>query len=301
MHPYQAGGRRATISWLRVPASIAAWTREPNALRGTPRFIASKAHASLVAQELRLQRLVDAVIPAHPTDDRVEQLTALVKTFERPQILRRLVASIKRFYPELPIVVVDDSRDPTHLPGVTTVTMPYDSGIAAGRNVGLSHVTTPYVLVLDDDFIFNRHTNLGAALALMDEHARIDIMGGRVIDLPLCRPRRLPFGDVFPTAARPVAPLGSRIGGLLVVDKVPTFFVARRERLALVGWDPALKRMDHADFFTRAIGVLTTVFNPGRRCLHARTPFDASYMSKRMDLEASAQALQRRYGPDRSR
>ena len=55
--------------------------------------------------------------------------------------------------------------------------------------------------------------------------------------------------------------------------------------------------MDHADFFTRALGVLTTVFNPDLRCLHARTPFDAEYMSKRMDLADSLQALEGRYGP----
>jgi hypothetical protein len=43
-------------------------------------------------------------------------------------------------------------------------------------------------------------------------------------------------------------------------------------------------------FFARALGVLTTVFNPALRCLHARTPFDGEYMSKRMDLAASFEA-----------
>jgi len=226
----------------------------------------------------------------------VLQLTALVKTFERPRIVRRLVASIQRLYPELGIVVVDDSRKPTHLAGVNTIAMPYDSGIAAGRNEGLRHVTTPYVLVLDDDFVFYRHTRLGPPLALMEEHAQIDIMGGRLIDLPFFRTRALPFGQIFPTAATPLAPLGSVIGGLRVVDKVPTFFIARRDRLALVPWDARLKRVDHADFFTRALGALTTVFNPELRCLHARTPFDAEYMRKRMDVADSLRVLEERYG-----
>jgi len=281
---------------MRLPGFIAAWAKEPHALEGRIRSVASAAHRSLVVQELLLQRLLDTVAP-DAGNQQTAQLTALVKTFERPPILRRLVASIRRLYPALRVVVVDDSRVPTRLPGVTTITLPYDSGIAAGRNAGLAHVATPYVLVLDDDFVFYRHTRLGPALALMDRRVEIDIMGGRVVDLPLLRTRRLPFGDLFPTDAVPVAELGSRIGGLTVVDKVPTFFIARRERLAQVGWDPELKRMDHADFFTRALGVLTTVFNPDLRCLHARTPFDAEYMSKRMDLESSLRVLERRYGP----
>jgi hypothetical protein len=203
---------------------------------------------------------------------------------------------MKRHYPDLPIVVVDDSREPTSVPGAQLVEMPYDSGVAAGRNEGLRHVATPYVLVLDDDFIFYRHTKLGEALALMNEHPEIDVMGGKVIDLPRMRTRRLPEGEIFPTNKPPTMPLGSLIGGLRVVDKVPTFYVARRPRLELVGWDERLKRVEHADFFTRALGVLTTVFNPDLRCLHARTPFDADYMMKRMDVAESLQVLEERYG-----
>jgi glycosyltransferase involved in cell wall biosynthesis len=280
-----------------TPAPITGLAHRARALNGRSRWIAASAHRSVVAQELLLERLLDALVPREPVEKPlVRQLTALVKTFERPRILRRLVASIKRLYPTLAVVVVDDSRKPTYLAGVETIAMPYDSGIGAGRNEGLRHVTTPYVLVLDDDFVFYRHTRIGAALALMERHTEIDIMGGQLIDLPFFHKRPLPFGEIFSTDAVPLAPLESAIGGLRVVDKVPTFFVARRDRLAQVSWDPQLKRIDHADFFTRALGVLTTVFNPELKCLHARTPFDTEYMSKRLDLADSFQVLEGRYG-----
>ena len=32
-------------------------------------------------------------------------LTVVVKTFERPEAVRRLVGSIRRFYPDVPVVV----------------------------------------------------------------------------------------------------------------------------------------------------------------------------------------------------
>ena len=270
---------------------------EPHTLGGRPRSIVAAVHRSLVAQELLLQRLLDAVetrsVARPPL---AQQLTALVKTFERPRVLRRLVRSMKRLYPDLPVVLVDDSREATSIPGAQTVAMPYDSGISAGRNEGLRHVETPYVLVLDDDFVFYRHTDLGWALALMDRYPAIDIMGGRVIDLPLMRARRLTEGDVFPTDRPPRMPLGSLLGGLRVVDRVPNFYVARRDRLELVPWDERLKLAEHTDFFTRALGILTTVFTPDLRCLHARTPLDTEYMKKRMDLAESLQVLEERYG-----
>jgi Glycosyl transferase family 2 len=260
------------------------------------RSVTSATHGGLVAAELAAMGAVDRLMPRDGrAASQLTKVTALVKTFERPEILRRLTESIHRVYPDLRVLVVDDSREPSRLPGVQTVTMPYDSGIGAGRNEALRHATTPYVLVLDDDFIFYRGTGLGPALRIMKSRREIDIMGGQLLDLPLLRRREPPRGEIFDTGAQPRHPLGSTVGGLEVVDKVSQFFLARRERIQLVGWDDGLKRADHADFFSRALGVLTTVFNPELRCLHARTPFDDAYMAKRMDLEESLRRLDERY------
>ena len=37
--------------------------------------------------------------------------TALIKTFNRPPVLFHLLKSIRTHYPDLPIIVVDDSTD----------------------------------------------------------------------------------------------------------------------------------------------------------------------------------------------
>jgi glycosyltransferase involved in cell wall biosynthesis len=258
--------------------------------------VAAALHGCSVTSELCLAGAFESLVRREPEEPVARRVTALIKTFERPHVLARLIKSIKRLYPSLPVIVVDDSRTPTTTPGVTTITMPYDSGIAAGRNEGLKHVETPFVLVLDDDFVFFGGTRLAPAMARIEEHPEIDIMGGQLIDLPLLRKRPVPRGEIFKTTADPVRPLGSSVGGLEVVDKVSQFFLGRRERLELVRWDPRLKRVDHADFFTRALGVLTTVFNPELKCLHARTPFDEAYMAKRLELDESFRVLEERYG-----
>jgi len=228
-------------------------------------------------------------------DASLADVTAIVKTFERPHIIARFVASLRALYPSLPIIVADDSRAPQPIAGVDHVILPFDSGVSAGRQAALDRVRTPYVLVGDDDFIFYRGTRLAPALARLDRNPSIDILGGQLIDLPYLRVRKPPIGQIFPTTAQPLVPIGSAIDGLLVCDKVANFYLARTDRLRLVGWTPELKRIDHADFFTRALGVLVSVFDPSLRALHAQTPFDTHYMAHRNDDHADRAILAARW------
>lgn len=265
---------------------------------GRLRVLAAPLYSVLVGVELAAVRAADAVVPPRRASDQrlLEALTAVVKTFQRPRALQRLVASIRRLYPDLRVIVVDDSRQPLRPPAVETLVLPFDSGVSAGRSAGLARVETPYMLNLDDDFVFYRHTDLAAALRLMEAHPQIDLMGGQVVHLPLFHTTDYRRAGLLAAEVAPATPLGSLVGGLPVYDKVANFFLARTERLRQVDWDPALKRMEHADFFTRARGVLTSVHNAELRCLHAGTPFDGDYMAHRLDLAGDAAVLRERYG-----
>jgi hypothetical protein len=277
-------------------------------VQGPLRLISKPLHSSIVAAELAAERALDALQPRRTLHDHsliAENLTAIIKTFERPKVLKRLLASLKRRYPELKIIVVDDSRQPIKLEGVQVLELPYDSGISVGRNEGLKQVRTPYVLIADDDYVFYRHTDLDAILALMEQHAQIDIMGGEQIDLPwfkktdyrhgFYRSGFYHLGLWFSTSGPAKLSAGTSIGDLTVRDKVPNFFIARTERLRLVSWDPALKKEEHADFFARASGILITASNPNFKFLHAPTPFDRAYMRHRFDLDSVLAILKMKY------
>jgi glycosyltransferase involved in cell wall biosynthesis len=260
--------------------------------------IAKLLYDLTIMLELRWERALDfmhGVGRKHRQTEVEHHLTAIVKTFERPRVLGRLLRSVKRRYPHLHVIVVDDSRDPKIFSEARTIVIPYDSGVSAGRSEALRHVTTKYVLVLDDDFVFYRRTDLETSLEIMEGHPGIDIIGGEVIDLPFFGTADYSSEGLFPTEAKARMPAGSSIGGLPVYDKVANFFIARTERIRLVGWDAKLKRVDHADFFTRAKGILTTVFNEKMKCLHARTPFDTAYMEKREDITDDLLILGYRY------
>ena len=262
------------------------------AAHSVPEPIARVVYDGIVATELSWERLRSIGSSA---DGGLGNVTAVVKTFERPRTLRRLVDSVRRTHPHLRMIVVDDSETPACLPGVENIVMPFNSGLSAGRQEALGRVTTPFFLLLDDDHVFYRATTLERAVTLMELHPEIDIMGGDEILLPLYAPSQFWRGDVYDT--RPsTLPRGSTLAGLPVCDRVPNFFLARTERLRLVGWSPELKLLEHNDFFARARGVLTTVFNRDFRVLHARTPLDRGYMSKRMDVDGALRVLAQRYG-----
>jgi hypothetical protein len=192
-----------------------------------------------------------------------------------------LLKTIRRRYPGLKVIVVDDSRQPRELEGVQTIVMPYDSGISAGRNRALDVLETPYFLLLDDDFVFSHLQNLEELMGIMRRHPEIDILGGRCIDLPFYIQHDFHDMPLGPQAAAPKVPLGTLFEGHPVVNKVQNYFIGRTETVRAVKWKPELKVHEHTEFFTRARGKLTTVFHSGMRILHAKTPFDVAYLKSR--------------------
>lgn len=263
---------------------------------GILRPVAKPIHSKLISLALLWEHLIDSFSSAEKDQRFIdENLTAIIKTFQRPKILKRLVKSLRRMYPNMKVIVVDDSREPEKLEGVETIVMPYDSGVSAGRNEALKHVNTPYLMLLDDDFICNRYTQVLPVLEKLERLHDVDMIGGDVIYLPFYRKIDYTQAGLHPTQAVSVVTPGTQIEGMTVHDKVANFYIARTESIRKIGWDPQIKRLDHADFFTRAKGVLTTVFDPDFKVLHARTPFDKVYMSKRLEVENDRWILTQKY------
>lgn len=145
-------------------------------------WIAKPIYDLVLGAELLFHRIEDLFFPKDHGD--VSQLTAVIKTFERPYAVKRLVNSIRRQYPDLIIFVVDDSKEPNPLEGVNHIIMPYDTGISIGRNEALDQLESPYFLLLDDDFVFSHRQKLGELINYMERNQQVDILGGKCIDLP---------------------------------------------------------------------------------------------------------------------
>lgn len=278
--------------WLGAPPRLRSWSvlQPARIVRQSARLgfqaLRQQRLASVILQGLHTT-VVDALIPwaerlemigvaTEPPKGLATRLTAVVKTFERPHAAARLIASLRAIAPDLPVVVVDDSEHPVDLPGVTQRRLPYDSGIAAGRNAGVRAVKTPYLLMLDDDLVMSAGTDLGRAVRFLDQHRQADLVGGRWLTLPRCRWE----GDLV---AEGSATCVGTIDELPVVTKTANFFVTRTSAVRRVGWDEMLKRVEHADFFIRARGQLTAVYDADLACYHCPTPFLRRYQAKRSD------------------
>ncbi|MEI7477259.1 MAG: glycosyltransferase [bacterium] len=86
--------------------------------------------------------------------------TIIVATHERKESLLRMIQSFRYYYPQISIIAVDSSIEPNPIHDITYIHVPSDTGISQQRNIALKHVTTPYFLLVDDDFICNEHTDI---------------------------------------------------------------------------------------------------------------------------------------------
>ena len=86
----------------------------------------------------------------------------------RQEQMGALHASIRKFFPTVRVLVGDDTYAwVTHAPrwakhpNTTLVALPTDAGLAFGRNLLVQMVETPFLVVLEDDFVFTKvRTNL---------------------------------------------------------------------------------------------------------------------------------------------
>ncbi|GAA4407597.1 hypothetical protein GCM10023168_23800 [Fodinibacter luteus] len=224
-------------------------------------------------------------------------VTMAVKTFQRPDIARRLVRSARTVF-DGRIVVADDSATPMTFPepGVDVIALPFNSGVSVGRNAALDAVGTEFVLVTDDDIVFTRATDVDAARRRLQSCPEIDVVGFLRVELPRWMAHDFDADALFAGHREPLRPWGELVCGLPVRYKIEQVYLARTEAVGRVRWDPRIRMVDHADFFSRAAGELVVVLDTSIRAYHAQTPFDAEYARYRQDVAADLRYLSRVWG-----
>jgi len=176
---------------------------------------------------------------------------------------------VREFYPDVRVLVADDSASPPMIPGVQNLVLPYDTGLSFGRNRMVERVETPFMFLMEDDAFVCDETDMERMLGIM-ERTDIDILGLTVVDMPK--------GFVHPNGYMiyirgqyGYSELGSygELEGCSICDFVENIFMARTSSLqAFEGWDERLKIHEHGDFFLRARGQLKVAFLPEPRIHH---------------------------------
>ena len=211
------------------------------------------------------------------------EVTILIKTLEREAHLIQLLDSIMHYHFSGQIIIADDSIVPyretilNRFPqlNIQYINLPYDAGTAEGRNRMLELVETPYFLLCDDDFVFDRRTRIPLMKKLLEEN-HLDLLAGvfRQYNRKSRQGNYLlkvnnylnRFGWVLPSfqiyeyhAGITIEPNEISLYSIPYTDPVTlcdlthNFFLAKTEKVKTFGaWNPILKGGEHQNFFIRA-------------------------------------------------
>ncbi|XP_032276803.1 beta-1,4 N-acetylgalactosaminyltransferase 1 isoform X2 [Phoca vitulina] len=237
---------------------------------GQPDLTLTSPGLDQLNRQLQLVTYSSRSYQANTADTAQYNISALVtiatKTFLRYNRLRALIASIRRFYPTVTVVIADDSDKPESISGphIEHYLMPFGKGWFAGRNLAVSQVTTKYVLWVDDDFVFTARTRLERLVDVL-ERTPLDLVGGAVREISGFATTYRQMLSVEPGAPGRGNCLRQRRGfhhelvgfpGCVVTDGVVNFFLARTDKVREVGFDPRLSRVAHLEFFLDGLGSL---------------------------------------------
>ena len=180
------------------------------------------------------------------------QTTFIIKTFERPTKPVALVKSIEKFYPNVPIIIIDDSKKPIDkkwAPHIQYIHTEYDIGLSEGRNRALKLVKTKYFVLLDDDFEFTQQTKIETFKELLEKY-NFDLIGGKLFEVDMPYLQYIGFFKIY----RKVLYIWtykdiSNACEIISVDFTWNFFLAKTNVIQKNPWDSELKLGEHENFF----------------------------------------------------
>lgn len=221
-----------------------------------------------------------------------ENVTFIFKSFNRQRQAKRLFNSIKESYPNVKIIIADDSEKSLNLPGV--INLPFNSGLSKGLQAALDEVKTPFVMRLDDDMLLTPNTNVHEELRFLKEHPEVDLVA---VMADYKKPSE--YAQKFESIKMDktlLIPAGTKIEGRTVVYKAPNCFLARTARLKKVGYDENIHVIDHHDFFVRATGQIVCVIDPDSYVMHCHNMFEKQdYDVYRYNIYDDKQYLNRKH------
>ena len=190
----------------------------------------------------------------------LSRLTAIVYANGRHKSAERLIQSAAKLYPQLRVIVGDDSKQPQPIAGADPVKIPAGVGVSASRNTLLARVRTPYFLLLEETMELHAGSHVEKLLEAVAS-GQCDIAAGEIV---ACRKKfgiftsRTPQAghatiDATDDALKLTAGARPGVGGVLSCDVTHNYFVARTDKVrAMGGWDPQLQVDERLEFFVRA-------------------------------------------------
>jgi len=225
-------------------------------------------------------------------------ITFLIKTFLRDEYLKECVKSIQKHYKDAPIIIADGGfsspekekyYNSLRKKGVRIWHLPFDCGICYGRNFLVGQVKTPYVLIGDDDFFFEKTTNVQALKTVLDA-GKADIVGGLIRERDKVRNYQghIEQGEGYLVYTALGEDYKTTKGvWYAMCDITFNFALMKKQVFKKALWDNNIKvAYEHSDFFLTAKNAgFKTAFTPDACVIHKPehvTPKNKHYRKYRM-------------------
>ncbi len=222
-----------------------------------------------------------------------EKATVIFKSFERQKMAKGLYKNIRRYYPDIKVIIADDSEMPLEIndENLEVINLPFNSGLSYGIIKALERVKTPYVIRLDDDELLTPFSNFHKHLKFLEKEKRADLVAVSFIQAlrkkDLTKTAESFYNQDLRYALKPLKiPHLTRLNeDYIVVGKPPNIFISRTEALRKVGYDENIRMIDHHEFFLRASGEIVSSFSPESFVYHRHDFSDKNYLKYRSDYQ----------------
>lgn len=181
----------------------------------------------------------------------LDDIDVLITTMERPSVVKRLIDSVRIYYPNIDIYVGDQGAEfhesfYKQWHNLYAFNLPFDSGLSYTRNYLFDNTPKPLKLLLDDDYIFLNTTVIENMLPLTET---FDIVGGAVAEINKYKTFEYNFnlnGDKL--LACPISYTYRKFMGTKYqeCDSVMNFGLFHKN---VKRWDEQLKLAEHMDYF----------------------------------------------------
>lgn len=187
----------------------------------------------------------------------LSKISVLITTFLRDGNLEACIGILRSHMPDIKIIVVDDGHmtDKKLLmykaltaAGHTVLLVPFDTGLAEKRNIGIRACSTEYLLMGCDDFVFDNSARAGVEklLSVLESNPSFALASGRVNNVPYEA-----FLETMPGEYVKEHPLViKKQKPFYKVDLTVNYFLARMNLIRDTPYDSRMKiGGEHGDWF----------------------------------------------------
>ena len=200
----------------------------------------------------------------HPNDYKINnekyKYAYAMTTIARNNCAKQTIKSIVQHCPEMKIYVADQNEPTSEMYlfyekyNVEYYFVEPNSGLSRNRNFLVDKIKEDYVFIGDDDFTFDKDSNIKIMQCVLDENPNIGIVGGRLINSSRYN-KRLIWDNkkklVYIIQIDNEVLYTKQGHKFLYTDLVLNFFLAKKEALKDCRWDNDLKLAEHLEYFLR--------------------------------------------------